>query len=350
MSAQLVLVPRISIHPDRICFYNEVNWLGTRKLSVDQTTGEELKKIKYDHLLKSARSANGKVSTIAQRKMKKAMEYLLLIANEKRAQSRHTGRHVAFKIAFITLTLPSKQIHSDNDLKSKLLNQFLIEVKKRHKVKNYIWRAEKQKNGNLHFHVLVDKFVPWSELRDLWNRICNKLGYVDRYRAEMQKHHSEGFKLRQDLLNQWSEKDQYKAYLAGKKTDWNSPNSTDVHSIRKVINIKAYMVKYLTKDEAVDPDTGEISNDNLKTNGRIWGCSRPLSDPKGAQLILDSYNEEQLKKAIEATKCKSYQGDYFAVFFIDFQVLGQVGAQDLFESFCNYLLDHFGYSYQLATG
>lgn len=319
-------------------------------MSVDQSTGEEIKTVKYDHLLSSKRTANGKVSTIAQRKMKKAMDYLLLISNEKKVQARHTGRHLAFKIAFITLTLPSTQVHSDKEIKKQCLNQFLVEIKKRHHVKNYVWRAEKQKNGNIHFHILCDKFIPWSEIRDTWNRICEKLGYVGRYRKEMKQYHSGGFQVRKELLQKWGYKQQVKAYKAGVANDWNSPNSTDVHSIRKIINIKAYMIKYLTKDEAVDAETGEIEDDKLRTTGRIWGCSHQLSDPKGAQIILDSYAEEQLRQAIEQSKCRIYQGDYFAVFFINFEQLAGFGAPDLFSEFCNYLLKRFDFNYQLSTG
>ena len=69
---------------------------------------------------------------------------------------------VQYKLTFITLTLPSKQIHSDNEIKSKCLNQFLIELKKNHSVSRYIWKAEKQENNNIHFHIIADKFIKWQ--------------------------------------------------------------------------------------------------------------------------------------------------------------------------------------------
>lgn len=344
--AELVLIPKISIHPDRICFFNEVNWIGLRTRSVDQETGESFKQIKYDHLLNSKRSAEGKVSDIARRKMSKALDYLLLMSNDKKVQSRHTGRHIQFKIAFITLTLPSKQMHPDSEIKSKCLNQFLLEIKKHYQVLNYIWRAEKQKNGNLHFHIIVDKFIPWSELRDRWNRICNKLGYVDRYREELKKFHSNGFQVRKDLLNKWSYKDQVKAYEKGKANDWNSPNSTDVHSVRKIINIKAYIAKYLTKNNEVNEETGEIDNEIDKVTGRLWGCNKNLSNIKGARMVLDNETSDQLKQAIDSSNCRQYHGAYFSVFFLNFETLPKFGATEIFSEFCRYLVDHFDYSYQ----
>jgi len=344
--ADLILIPQISIHPDRICFFNEIQWIGTRKYSGDLETGESLKQIKFDHLLKSKRTAEGKISDIARRKMSKAIDYLLLMANEKKVQSRHTGRQVAFKIAFITLTLPSVQQHEDSEIKSKCLNQFLIEIKKFYHVRNYIWRAEKQKNGNIHFHIICDKFIPWSEIRDRWNRIVNKLGYVDRYREEVKRFHSGGFKVRTDLLHQWSEQKQIIAYNKGVANDWNSPNSTDIHSVRKIINIKAYLSKYMTKNEMMNPETGEIEQFEHVVKGRIWGCNQELSDIKGARMILDNETNDQLKSAIDKSQCKQYHGDYFSVFYLNFETLPKFGASAIFKQFCEYLVQQFNYSFQ----
>jgi hypothetical protein len=86
---------------------------------------------------------------------------------------------------FVTLTLPSQQIHGDNDLKEVLLHPFLDWLKqsseeyykrggnrgkqKGFDVKGFFWRAEPQKNGNIHFHVLVDRYIPWDRIREKWN-------------------------------------------------------------------------------------------------------------------------------------------------------------------------------------
>ena len=91
---------------------------------------------------------NNKISSQATRKIGKAVDYLVFFATNKKIQSSANGKALNFKIAFITLTLSSNQIHSDNEIKSKLLNQFIIEAKKKWKIKNYVWRAEKQENGN----------------------------------------------------------------------------------------------------------------------------------------------------------------------------------------------------------
>ena len=219
MKSNLTLIPSLTIHPDKLFLYDEILWEPFKPSKPDTYNLYNKKPIKYEHLITGSNSTKGIVSKTAKRKINRAVDYLILLSSTTKAHSNYSGRFFNFKVGFITLTLPSKQIHSDNEIKEKCLNQFLIEIRKRYHVKNYIWRAELQKNGNIHFHIIVDKFIYWNELRDRWNRIINKLGYVDRYRENMKKYHYEGFKVRKDLLSKWSKDSQYNAYLKGKKTD-----------------------------------------------------------------------------------------------------------------------------------
>lgn len=318
------VIPQIAIHPNRITSYSTIEWHVPKPYRGKK---HDITKEKKDH--------NGKVSVNARRKIGKAIEYLLFLAREKELPDTYNGRNYKFKLAFITLTLPSTQVHSDNEIKSRCLNQFLIEARAKWRVQNYLWRAEKQKNGNLHFHILVDKFCPWSEVRDVWNRITNKLGYVDRYRDEMRRFHAGGFKVREDLLKHWDYKNQLKSYNAAKVNDWASPNSTDIHSVHKVKDIKSYVSKYCTKDE---------QSAGLK--GRMWGCNEKLSDIKGAQIIVDGSVSDEVNELIDKFGNRVYEGDYFAVIDIEFKQLSQLSTKELFKSFAEYLNKHFGTNYQ----
>lgn len=342
----LVLIPLITIHPNSINYYKEVHWEnGKPNVSGEHNSAID-SEIKFEHLLKSKRSAEGKVSKIARRKIFKAVDYLLLMANPKSAQAQLTGRLFNFRIAFITLTLPSAQIHSDNEIKRRCLNSLLLELKQFYKIKNYLWRAEKQENGNIHFHIIIDKFVDWNELRNRWNRIINKLGYVNRYRESLLKFHKDGFKLREDLVGKWSEVKQRAAYKKGISQGWQNPNSTDIHSIKKILNIKAYLSKYLTKNQNEISVSGIRNPINDRQAGRIWGCSKNLSNPKGAQMVLDTETEEILSEVLKNSNCRIYKGDYFEVFSLSFADLPQFGGQKLFEVFLSYLKKEFDFDYQ----
>lgn len=348
MESQITFIPTVSVYPDKICIYKEVNWSNGRPSRLDPETGEMIPHIKHDHLLNSARSAEGKVSTQARRKISKAIDYLLLLAKPQTQHLRMSGKMFSFRIAFVTLTLPSRQIHDDNTIKNKCLNSLLLELKQFHSVKNYVWRAEKQGNGNIHFHLLIDKFVPWSELRDRWNRIVNKLGYVDRYQANMKEFYKAGFKVRKELLKKWDYEHQLSAYQSGTKSGFSNPNSTDIHSIKKIRNVKTYVSKYMSKNEKEHEQTTAEDESTQKQIGRIWGCNHELSSVKGMSTEIDWETSEVLTKLVNEIAPRFYIGDYFQVYYIKVSDLLKHGAVNLFKLFESYVFEHFKIDYQLT--
>ena len=326
-NAPFTIVPHVAVHPTSINIYNTVEWHEKKKFSP-----------KYNHLLTSDKKHKGEISSPAHRKIVKAIDYLLFMANEKKAVSAVHGKNFKFKISFITLTLPAYQIHSDTEIKEKLLNQFFVEARKKWSVINYIWRAEKQANGSLHFHILCDKFIPWSDLRDTWNRICNKLGYIERYRNALRMFHSSGFTVREDLLQSWDYKSQVKAYQKGRANDWSSPNSTDIHSIKQIVNIKAYVTKYSTKKDV----NGEVS-------GRLWGCNYELSKIQGGVELNYSSLKDELSIVCNYDPKKVYKSDYFSVIHINVKQLEVLGCKGLLKVFSDFLIQKFNFNYQLQT-
>lgn len=357
MKAELTIIPKISIHPGKINIYNEMHWSPAKPTykgnDVDSALNFDkdgniidINQERIKHIINSKRKSNGIVSKNAAKKMTTASEYLLLLAGKKTMHNRSTGKTFQFKIAFITLTIPSAQIHDDKEIINKSLNQFLIEIKKYYKVRNYIWRAEKQKNGNIHFHILIDKFIPYQELRDRWNRIINKLGYVDRYRDEQKKWHSKGFKPRPELYPTWSKEKQFRAYLRGSRTHWASPNSTDIHSVKKIQNLKAYITKYMTKTEGQFNITGTQIKIPIYQTGRIWGCNRDLNKITGARSEIDSILENELQQLIDADNVYKFNSDYFTVIYFDYRELELNGLDALFKLFSRYMFSTFGHAIQ----
>jgi len=344
--SQLILIPTITVHPNKISLYNQVHWDPVKPERKSNDCAFVNLEKKYDHLLGYNRTANGSVSPTAKKKIIKAIDYLLLFASEKKITMINSGRKFSFKIAFITLTLPSTQKHDDNEIKRKCLNSFLIELQKYENVKNYVWRAEKQKNGNIHFHIIIDKFIHWNTIRNRWNRIINKLGYVDQYRNNMKEFYKNGFCLREDLINNWPEHKQRAAYKRNTETDYHNPNSTDIHSIKKIRNIQHYFIKYMTKNDEPGSSPTPNQNDFETQKGRIWGSSAKLQNIRGAQIVLDTQMEEELSCIITDTRCKFYHADYFSVFYVDFPDLQRAGSTRIFQKFSDYLVKEFDYHYQ----
>jgi hypothetical protein len=191
-------------------------------------------------------------------------------------------------ISFITLTLPAKQNKSDNEIKRDLLNQFLIEMQKVGGIDLYIWRAEVQGNGNIHFHIIVNKLVNWVWVRRLWNRIVEKDGYnmVSNYSQRMKEFFKNGFKLQNDKR---SIEQQKKAYNTGVKCGFTDPNSTDVKILKNAKEVEAYLSKYMSKENASEENRRGIK-------GKLWGCSRELSVLKKLCINLDELEATNKKK------------------------------------------------------
>lgn len=128
----------------------------------------------------------------------------------------------------ITLTLPSVQTESDNVVKRKYLNVWLQNLERVHKGINWLWVAESQNNGNIHFHVVVDRWVQFEWVRRSWNRVMNNGDYIDTYE---------------------------------RKFGNRNPPSVNVHGQKAMGNPAAYITKYLTGDKFV-----------RELEGRKWGC------------------------------------------------------------------------------
>lgn len=233
-----------------------------------------------------AKKFTGYISEASQKKVTKIiLAWLESYYARHRTYIRRRSA-VGKRFSFVTLTLPVTQMHTDKELKRLALNRFLIEIERYYGAKDYIWRAEKQKNGNLHFHIMLKKFIPWESLRMLWNDILNDLGYIQCFR----KKHGHG-----------------------------NPNSTDVHALKKAKNAAAYITKYMKKDE-----------DELPIDGRVWGCSRNL----GKLQYFSDWADEEVNKIVEWYKKsfpeKCYVGEYCEVLRITLADLEGIISTELF--------------------
>lgn len=349
MESKLVLIPKVTIHPDKICLYSEIKWLAPRAKIKKQFETESEQSEVCESFLKSTRKNNGFLSVNAKRSLFKAVDYLLITSDRKKVYSKVQKKYVSFRIVFVTLTLQANQVHTDKEITNKCFNQLLVELSKYHNVKKYVWRAEKQDNGNIHYHLLINEFIEWSELRKRWNRICNKLGYVDRYQASQKEFFKDGFRLSDNPNDKRTVDQQRKAYILGQKSDWRSPNSTDIHDTRKVRDIKRYVGKYMAKQPNVNLDNLENEIDRKIVTCRLWSCSQNLSKITGCQLTEDWEISDELEKIVSSSNCKIYSGMYFKVLYLDIQSVAKFGSMLLFKYFSDYLIETFNYNLQLKT-
>lgn len=212
------------------------------------------------HLLNN--SQNGAVSNKASKKIRSAIEWLTASAQTKLVFVKDLKRNVKFKVNFITLTLPSSQGQFDDKfVKKHFLAPFIKRLKRRNDVSNYVWKAETQKNGNIHFHIVTDKFIHYMAVRNMWNDVLRKNG----------------------LLKEFASKHGH-----------SNANSSDIHSVKNVNNLAAYLIKYFTKNDS----------ERRNIDGRLWGCSYSLSRANSCKISVSANDIKTVTKGLSIEQLK----------------------------------------------
>lgn len=214
-------IPILRINPNSAIIY---------ETALEPPPRTERQKENQKHLTRG--QFNGWLSDKAKQKVKKILRTWIAGAKVIRETSNRARLPKVPYFTFVTLTLSSKQKHSDQYIRRYMLQAFIQELERKHDVWHHFYVCEKQKNGNIHFHLLIDSYIQWREIRRVWNRIQDNHGYIEPF---------------------------------NKIHFHRNPNSTDIHGLREVKDVVSYVVKYMTKDQ-----------DSLKVKGRIWGCSDAL--------------------------------------------------------------------------
>lgn len=254
------IIPYYSLYSDRMVIHPKP-FVHIVKKKINAISISNLKKPKY----------TGYMSPATRSRVKKVLNAWLSSILYYNHQDTITAEYAKRRPIFVTTTLSSKQIHSDKEIKRFLLDPFIKALKRKYSGIKYLWRAESQKNGNIHFHLILDIYIPWKDIRTLWNHYQNKLGYIDRFCA---------------------------------KHGHTDPNSTDVKGVKEVKNFIDYIVKYCAKE-------GEYR----EIQGHIWGMSDELRECKIYQDLLDWNLSELLTKAINDQMIKLYQQEYCSILY-----------------------------------
>ncbi len=272
----------VRVHPDMITIYDSVMWTNGRP-----TRRESAPSLGTEFDYQKKQSYSGVICEHSRKRLRRAINLLVAQADEKEAVHFKSNSTFKFKVNFITLTLPAVQGDvSDKYLKSKCLDPWIKTMKRRHGLHSYVWRAERQFNGNLHFHITTDTYLPYDSLRDVWNHQLSKC----RIMADHISKHGHAH-----------------------------PNSTDVHSVQAIDNIAAYMVKYMSKSstghlEALNKHRATIGESPIipsrhpfqqvpdqpawdtPIDGKVWDCSKNLKSKDSAIAVIDSEIDAELRE------------------------------------------------------
>lgn len=213
-------------------------------------------------------------------------------------------------LTFLTVILPSEQHKTvageyDDKAFKRLLGRFIEELQRVYGVECYLWVIEPQENGNAHAHILIDKYIenlPEGQLKadsvplrltKTWNRLLRRAGYIEPYAEQQRAKYAAGFyfdvtqvqERREWNGSEWvkvtgvvSHQVQQQRWAYGVSTDWQEPNTVDIHALYKKDNVAGYIAAYMTKSEGVRPMTG-----------RLWGHSAGLEK---IGLYQEEYSDE----------------------------------------------------------
>lgn len=262
---------------------------------------------------------NFEISINSARKLRQKIDFLYHYAKSRTVRT-YTGKKLRnFKTCFLTLTLPSEQVHNTGMIITNCLDTFLQLCRQRLGMRNYVWRLEFQGNGNAHFHILTDTYIDYYFARKHWNRCINSLGYLDSYRKKMRglsyndycKLYGKDFKgqiVNRDVL--------FKRYLSGLASNWNNPNSVDVKAIKNSREISLYISKYFSKKEK-SSKCNKLDNEENSFAIRLCYWSRSLSRLELETLPRDYYSIDLIGLLDNDENVLRVVYDYCIVYYFD---------------------------------
>lgn len=239
--------------------YTYLEWPSKNRLTDAQ---------KARHTFSNKKNYTGELTEESLLRLRRSIRLLIAQAQPKIALNFKTNQEFTFRINFITLTLPSAQLnHTDKEIKRQVFDVWLKKAKRWFGLKSYVWRAERQKNENIHFHLLSDVYIDHVKLKQSWNQSLAQLDFIDRF----ENIHGHRY-----------------------------PNSTDVHSVRKVKDLAAYISKYMSKK-------GDKKN---LIEGKVWGCSTNLNKLSKHTEIIDSRFDVEIRELCTRYKERVKNSDY----------------------------------------
>lgn len=273
--------PVLQVRPYGLLVYERVEWMigGKKKgLTAKEKDQRQERGGNKEKKVPSNKVYTGLMTKYSIKRLKRAINLLIAIAADKEVKNPTTGKYYKFKINFITLTLSAPQgDYTDRQIKNLLLDPFIKRAKRRFKLSNYVWRAERQKNGNIHFHLISDVYMHHTELKEMWNEIQNRIGLIDQFE---------------------------------RKHGHRNPNSTDVHAVNNIKDLAAYLVKYMTKAKAQD----EI------IKGKLWDCSTNLKVKGNCELLLEGEAQKVWEAAYSSPLTQVRHSEQCTIVFVKKEV------------------------------
>lgn len=293
---------------------------------------------------------NGYMSPATRRKVRKSVStWIRSIYLYRHRMDNRPGSGRAYPV-FITLTLPSRQRHTDAEINRACLQPFLIQLRREYSVEHYFWRAEAQENGNLHFHLLIDRYVPKRWLQLAWNCSVDRLDYLWEYFKETgsltppsTEVHRITDKVKDKKTGQWRHVDPVD-YLVDYALETPEPEPGEVPE-----GEERPMPKRLIGKRR-GPDGSVITYTTRPIVGRVWGMSdslREIREPR-AELTMDLL--ERLESTRERGTLRRVDGEHATHYFGPVSTALGRSSPLIWKLLSAYYLTVFGWLYPDQLG
>lgn len=154
----------------------------------------------------------------------------------------------------------------DDKTGQSILNKFLVQCRKKFPALQYFWVAERQDNGNIHFHMILNKRLPVGRWNALW--------VLQQYNAGLVGHDEWGDEISKERIMELYALDQKEGYCGARSKDGKKKisriqaalNPLDLKKVKSIGRLSSYLTKYITKQEK-----------NKPFGCAVWHCSRRVS-------------------------------------------------------------------------
>ena len=251
---------RYQIRGTKILRYMSADYKTTKQYATIEKINSEKKK-----------NYTGKMSAAAQRRVsKKILCWYTGCDTYNRFFKLSLEKHKK-KLVFVTLTLSSTQFTSDLDVKRQLLKPFIRFLREKNGCRNWLYKCERQKNGRIHFHFVIDKYIKKEDIREVWNNLQEKEGYLDEYQAKFGK--------------------------------LDAP-STEIRLVRNQEQCERYIAKYIAKDD-----------EDVTIEGAVWSSSVSVATLDFFNFAENEEVTEAINEACVSGKIKYYKNDAFVIYY-----------------------------------
>lgn len=235
----------------------------------------------------------GEFSKASRTRLQNVVREWVTCIDAEKYRTKSVSKSYGKYLTFCTLTLSDSTTMTDEEVKRNMLNRFLQDLKRKHQLVNYLYCCEAQKNGRIHFHVMLDRYFHHASIRSIWNHIQEAHGLL---RSHFRKFGN---------LN---------------------PPSTEIRGLKHVHNVAAYLSKYMTK------------NDKRRLiTGRLWGCSDSLRNIQPFTCIVDSELSAMIHSSLQKKGVYYHKDEYYCVIAnLTFREL-----MGLSGSYSNMILSHY---------